>query len=250
MRNLLWCTRRRPSARARVSATDLFSFGVVLYEMAKRRLPSKGNTSVACQVLFCEKTNLGLTPSSFSSQVVIKHANRQGHLAFRRLTRVSEVCSVRRNAALEDTTRKRNERDPNRCAIPSLCASRPAPSRLNLWSVTIRVVQQAGHTATNERARVELVFRCLAAATPGVRSAAHCQRHLLCRAEPYELDVLLDWHPARNRLAVTGQLLDSSQPEIFRRDVRVALWNFGGSFVTLRTNEWASFAARSKTQPS
>jgi len=58
----------------------------------------------------------------------------------------------------------------------------------------------------------------LAAATPGVRSAAHCQRHLLYRAEPYELDVRLEWHPARNRLVVTGQLLNSSQPEIFRRD--------------------------------
>ncbi|PYT71268.1 MAG: hypothetical protein DMG42_16995 [Acidobacteria bacterium] len=71
----------------------------------------------------------------------------------------------------------------------------------------------------NERARVELVFHSLAAATPGVRSAAHCQRHLLLyRAEPYELDVRLEWHPARNRLVVTGQLLNSSQPEIFRRD--------------------------------
>src|SRR5437867_3675459 len=83
----------------------------------------------------------------------IKHPNRQGHLAFRRFTRVSEVCSVRRYAALEDTTRKRNERDPNRCAIPSLCAFRPAPSRLNLRSVPIRVVRQAGRTATRSEER-------------------------------------------------------------------------------------------------
>lgn len=93
----------------------------------------------------------------------------------------------------------------------------------------------------NTPVRAELVFHSLAAATPGARSAAHCQRHLLYRAEPYELDVLLEWHPERNRLLVTGQLLDSSQPEIFRRGVRVTLWNFGRSFVTLRTNEWGEF---------
>jgi len=100
----------------------------------------------------------------------------------------------------------------------------------------------------NAPAQVALVYSW---ATPaaGARSAAHCERHLLYRAEPYELDVLLELHPG-NRLVVTGQLLDSSRPEIFRRGVRVRLWNFRRSFVTLRTNEWASFRARSKTRMS
>ena len=40
---------------------------------------------------------------------------------------------------------------------------------------------------------------------------------------------------------VTGELLDSSRPEIFRRGVRVTLWDFRQSFVTLRTNEWGEF---------
>jgi hypothetical protein len=40
---------------------------------------------------------------------------------------------------------------------------------------------------------------------------------------------------------VTGQLLDTSEPEIFRRGVRVTLWNFRQSFVTLRTNQWGEF---------
>ena len=54
--------------------------------------------------------------------------------------------------------------------------------------------------------------------------------------------MLLELHPERNRLVVTGQLLDSSRPEIFRRGVRVTLWNFRRGFVTLRTNEWGEFS--------
>ena len=84
---------------------------------------------------------------------------------------------------------------------------------------------------TNARTRVALVFATFATVTPGVRSAAPCPRHLLYRAEPYELDLLLELHPESNRLVVTGQLLDSSRPEIFRRGVRV----------TLRTSEWGEF---------
>jgi len=93
----------------------------------------------------------------------------------------------------------------------------------------------------NARAPVALAYSWATAAA-GARSAAHCQRHLLYRAEPYELDVLLELHPERNRLVVTGQLLDSSRSEIFRRGVRVTLWNFRRSFVTLRTNEWGEFS--------
>lgn len=84
-------------------------------------------------------------------------------------------------------------------------------------------------------------FDSFATVTPGARSAAHCHRHVLYRAEPYELDLLLESHPESNRLVVTGELLDSSRPEIFRRGVRVTLWNFRQSFVTLRTNEWGEF---------
>lgn len=90
-------------------------------------------------------------------------------------------------------------------------------------------------------ARVALAYSW-GTATAGARTAALCQRHLLYRAEPYELDVLLKLHPERNRLVVTGQLLDSSRPEIFRQGVRVTLWNFRRSFVTLRTNEWGEFS--------
>ena len=99
----------------------------------------------------------------------------------------------------------------------------------------------SGPRRSNARRRVSLIFDSFATVTPGARSTAHCQRHLLYRAEPYEIDLLLESHPESNRLAVTGQLLDTSQRGIFRRGVRVTLWNFRRSFVTLRTNEWGEF---------
>jgi len=40
---------------------------------------------------------------------------------------------------------------------------------------------------------------------------------------------------------ITGQLLDTSCTAVFRRGVRITLWNFRQSFVTLRTNEWGEF---------
>jgi hypothetical protein len=88
---------------------------------------------------------------------------------------------------------------------------------------------------------VEVLFDSFAAAAFGSRSSTHPQRHLLYRAAPYELDLLLELHPDSNRLMITGQLLDTSLPAVFRRGVRITLWNFRQSFVTLRTNEWGEF---------
>lgn len=89
--------------------------------------------------------------------------------------------------------------------------------------------------------QVELLFDNFAAPAIGTRSAAHLQRHLLYRAAPYELDLLCELVTGSNRLKVTGQLLDSTHAAVFRRGVRVTLWNFRQSFVTLRTNEWGEF---------
>lgn len=89
--------------------------------------------------------------------------------------------------------------------------------------------------------QIELLFDSFATPAIGARSATHPQRHLLYRAEPFELDLLIELRPDSNRLRITGQLLDSSLPAVFRRGVRITLWNFRQSFVTLRTNEWGEF---------
>lgn len=89
--------------------------------------------------------------------------------------------------------------------------------------------------------QVELLFDSFATPPRGVRSSTHPQRHLLYRAEPFEFDLLIELRSDSNRLRITGQLLDTSRPAVFRRGVRVTLWDFRQSFVTLRTNEWGEF---------
>jgi len=40
---------------------------------------------------------------------------------------------------------------------------------------------------------------------------------------------------------ITGQLFDTSSPELFGSDVQMALWDGHLSFVLLKTNEWGEF---------
>ena len=92
-----------------------------------------------------------------------------------------------------------------------------------------------------EPPQVELLFDSFGAAARGARSSTHPQRHLLYRADSLELDLLIENRRDANRLRITGQLLDASLPAVFRRGVRVTLWNFRKSFVALKTNEWGEF---------
>jgi hypothetical protein len=114
------------------------------------------------------------------------------------------------------------------------------------FTVRTPSVERPGRLRNKPRRRetesqVELLFDSFATPPVGMRSKTHPQRHLLYRAEPFELDLLLELRPDSNRLRITGQLLDTSLPAIFRRGVRVTLWNFRQSFVTLRTNECGEF---------
>lgn len=89
--------------------------------------------------------------------------------------------------------------------------------------------------------RIELLFDSLTTPALDTRSRTNPQRNLLYRAEPINLDLLIELLPDCNRLRITGQVLDASLPAAFRRGVKVTLWNFRQSFVTLRTNELGEF---------
>ena len=89
---------------------------------------------------------------------------------------------------------------------------------------------------------IELLFDSFSQpACPGTRSAATRIRQMLYRAAPYQVDLQIDLQQERNRLIVTGQLLDVNRPEIFARDVQVTLSNCGPSIATTVTNQFGEF---------
>jgi len=64
---------------------------------------------------------------------------------------------------------------------------------------------------------------------------------MLYRADPYQVDIQLEAQPERNRLLVTGQLLDVSHPEVVGREVQVTLSDGRESVVNTMTNQFGEF---------
>jgi len=79
-------------------------------------------------------------------------------------------------------------------------------------------------------------------ALAGARSAAAGTRQMLYRADPYQIDVQVEAKPGANRIVVTGQLLDVSNPEIVARDTRIAISNLRGQEVHTSVNEFGEFS--------
>lgn len=91
--------------------------------------------------------------------------------------------------------------------------------------------------------RIQLLFDSFSQpALPGTRSAGTRNRQMLYRAAPYQVDLQIELQPERNRLMVTGQLLDVDRPEIIARGVQVTLSNCGQSMVTVVTNQFGEFS--------
>src|SRR5258705_4166271 len=89
---------------------------------------------------------------------------------------------------------------------------------------------------------VQLLFdSIMQPAAPGIRSAAMNVRQILYRAEPYQIDLQIEVQLDRDRLVVTGQLLDVSHPEIAGRDVQVSLSDGRGNIVNTVTNQFGEF---------
>lgn len=82
-------------------------------------------------------------------------------------------------------------------------------------------------------------------ASAGMRSGAPGRamnrRQMLYRADPYQIDLQLEADGLRNRLIVTGQLLDASRPEITCLNVQVTLSNLHGNVVQAATNQFGEF---------
>ncbi len=75
----------------------------------------------------------------------------------------------------------------------------------------------------------------------GVRSAGTGARQMLYRADPYQIDVQLELKPGGNRVVVTGQLLNLSNPKIIATGTRVRVSNMQGDVVHTVANEFGEF---------
>jgi hypothetical protein len=76
----------------------------------------------------------------------------------------------------------------------------------------------------------------------GARSAGTNTRQMLYRADPFQIDVHLEAKPGSNRIVVTGQLLDLSNPEIVAQDTRILLSNMRGQVVQTVVNQFGEFS--------
>jgi hypothetical protein len=88
----------------------------------------------------------------------------------------------------------------------------------------------------------QLLFDSFSHPAPaGIRSAPTRIRQLLYRAQPYQIDLQIEFRQETNRLVVTGQLLDVSHPDMIGSDVHVTLSNRRGSLVKTITNQHGEF---------
>ena len=88
----------------------------------------------------------------------------------------------------------------------------------------------------------DLVFDSFQAyAVAGARSAGMQTRQMLFSANPFQIDLNIEAKPGETRLSVTGQLMDTSQPDSVGRGVPVTLSNRRGQTIQTVTNNYGEF---------
>jgi hypothetical protein len=95
----------------------------------------------------------------------------------------------------------------------------------------------------NEKSRViELLFDSfLQPVFSGARADYTGIRHMLYRADPFQIDLQIEAKPGHDHLVVTGQVLDMGRSEIFGSGLHVTLSNRCGNLVHGLTNEFGEF---------
>jgi hypothetical protein len=90
---------------------------------------------------------------------------------------------------------------------------------------------------------IEVLFDSfLQPAMAGARSVVIGTRQMLYRADPYQIDIQIEPKPGSNRLVITGQLLDLSDPGVIGRDIKVTLSNRRGDTVVAPANQFGEFS--------
>jgi hypothetical protein len=113
-------------------------------------------------------------------------------------------------------------------------------------AVRITKASFAGSNLTEERKRpdvlAEMLFDSfLQPALEGIRSSNNGTRHMVYRADPFQIDLLIESQTGGRSVIVTGQLLDLRHPEIAGDDLRVTLSNLRGRVVQATTNQFGEF---------
>lgn len=80
----------------------------------------------------------------------------------------------------------------------------------------------------------------------GVRSAGTGTRQMLYRADPYQIDVQLELKPTGNRIVVTGQLLNLSNPKVISAGTRILVSNMQGDVIHTSANQFGEFSGEVK----
>jgi len=111
--------------------------------------------------------------------------------------------------------------------------------------VRIATAALAGSLLTKQQDRaasaVDVLFDSfLQPVFEGARSLSSGTRHMLYRADPYQIDLQLEAQPG-GKSVVTGQLLNFSHPEIVGPNVPIMLSNLRGGVVQTATNQFGEF---------
>jgi len=104
----------------------------------------------------------------------------------------------------------------------------------------------AGSNLTEEQKRpdvlAEMLFdSLLQPLLEGIRSSSNGTRHIVYRADPFQIDLLIESQTGGRSVVVTGQLLDLCHPEIAGHDLRVTLSNLHGRVVQTATSQFGEF---------
>jgi hypothetical protein len=125
-----------------------------------------------------------------------------------------------------------------------------AETERNYWppgdAVRIAKASLAGsHVTVNEKRSdilaVLLFDSFLQPVIEGVRSSSIGTRQMLYRADPFQIDLLIESQAGGRSVVVTGQLLDLRHPKIVGYNLRVTLSNLRGRVVHATTNQFGEF---------
>ena len=104
-----------------------------------------------------------------------------------------------------------------------------------------------GTQKKRSESRVKVLFDSfLQPVLAGVRSAGAGTRQMLYRADPYQIDVQLEMKPSGNRVVVTGQLLNLSNPKVIASGTRILVSNMQGDVVHTVANQFGEFSGEVK----